>query len=306
MLPELTSLSFLTLLQATEPVADEAGPSPAPAPLLAIDELIAALAVVIIGAVGIRWLAVSRKDPLRLAPPRPNRLREDVLALTILIYLLAVLFFSGLAKLVTGETEGVLASLMIGSGAQLAAGVACLVVAAKYFDGGLDRFWIGPGLARQRAGILVLVLIVLAIGLCPLALNVTIHVVLYFAPEHVFEAHPTIEALRDEAQPWGIVVALWIGAAVVAPVAEELFFRGLVQTFLVNVARRRWLAIIAASVAFGVMHWGYPHHVPALILLAVLMGYAYERTGSLLPPVIIHAAFNLKTLIWSALDGFSA
>jgi len=36
-------------------------------------------------------------------------------------------------------------------------------------------------------------------------------------------------------------------------------------------------------------------------VLALLLGYAYERTGSLLPPMVIHALFNAKTLIWEAL-----
>jgi membrane protease YdiL (CAAX protease family) len=36
-----------------------------------------------------------------------------------------------------------------------------------------------------------------------------------------------------------------------------------------------------------------------------MLGYAYERTGSLVSPILIHAAFNLKTLVWNALGGYS-
>ena len=53
--------------------------------------------------------------------------------------------------------------------------------------------------------------------------------------------------------------------------------------------------------AFGAVHFAQPHAIPALVVLSLLIGYAYERTGSLVAPVVIHAAFNLKTLIWSAL-----
>ena len=98
-----------------------------------------------------------------------------------------------------------------------------------------------------------------------------------------------------------MVMALWVGAFVVAPVAEELFFRGMVQTMLGNVLPTRWLAILITSLAFGLIHISQPYAIAALTMLAVVIGYAYEKTGSMLPPIFIHAAFNLKTLIWDAL-----
>ncbi|MFQ5494698.1 MAG: type II CAAX prenyl endopeptidase Rce1 family protein [Phycisphaerae bacterium] len=39
-----------------------------------------------------------------------------------------------------------------------------------------------------------------------------------------------------------------------------------------------------------------------MAVLAVLLGFAYERTGRLTVPIAIHAAFNLKTLIWASLS----
>ena len=126
-------------------------------------------------------------------------------------------------------------------------------------------------------------------------------IIRYFAPDYVFEPHPTIEALHDPAQPIGVVVMFWVGALVLAPVLEELFFRGLIQTYLGGILRSRWAAIGIASVAFGFVHSFQPQAVLALILLAFLMGYAYERSGSLVVPIAIHAMFNLKTLIWDTL-----
>ena len=95
-----------------------------------------------------------------------------------------------------------------------------------------------------------------------------------------------------------------MGAAAIAPIAEEAFFRGLLQTFLVNLVRNRWLAVLVASLAFSCVHFSQAHAIPALTVLAVLMGYAYERTGSLVPAVAIHAMFNLKTLLWDSLGAF--
>ena len=50
-------------------------------------------------------------------------------------------------------------------------------------------------------------------------------------------------------------MALWFSAVVVAPMAEEVFFRGLLQTFLVNVLRNRWTAIAVASTLFAAVHF---------------------------------------------------
>jgi membrane protease YdiL (CAAX protease family) len=61
------------------------------------------------------------------------------------------------------------------------------------------------------------------------------------------------------------------------------------------------VAVGAAAVLFGLMHWGTPHHIPALIVLGLILGYAYERTGSLRVPIMIHILFNAKSLLWYAL-----
>ena len=63
---------------------------------------------------------------------------------------------------------------------------------------------------------------------------------------------------------------------------------------------RRWLAIVLTSGAFGVVHLQQVQAVPALVALSILIGFLYERSGSLLPAIGVHVAFNLKTLIWDA------
>ena len=304
MISGMTRWAPLILSQAAEPIAADSSITPMPWVLLAIDQVIGGLAVTIVVAAGLWWLARDRRDPLGSAPLRPNRFREDALALTVLLYLMAFLVISGAVKLLTGDAKSILASLLVGSGAQIAGAAACLVVAASRFDGGIRPFCFGAAGAKKHfTTASIIVLVIIAAGLCPVVLDLTVNAVRHFAHDYVFETHPTIEALQDETQPIGIIVALWVGAAVIAPIAEELFFRGLLQTFLVNVLGRRWAAIGVASVLFALAHWAYPHQLPALVLLAVLLGYAYERTGSLMPPIVIHAIFNLKTLIWNALDG---
>jgi len=79
-------------------------------------------------------------------------------------------------------------------------------------------------------------------------------------------------------------------AVVIAPVLEEVLFRGLFQSMLRGVAKNAWTAIILISVLFALLHpWT---HWPALFALSMCLGYAYEKSGSLLRPIFIHSLFN--------------
>ncbi len=294
-------------VRAAEQTAADSTITPVQYALIEIDFATSAVAGLVLAVVVAWWLARSRRDPLRAVPQRPNHLREDGLVLAVMIYLAAMLVLSGLVDLLAIDRTSAVASIVVGTGAQASGLIACLIVAAGRFTGGTKQYLIGAvDSGSCVASGLTLLLILLSIGLCPIVLQATVAVVQYYAPNYVFESHPTIQAMQDGDQPLGVLTALWIGAAVIAPVAEELFFRGLLQTYLVTLLKRRWAAIVVAGVFFGLAHVSNPHHIPALILLAMMMGYAYERTGSLLPPIVIHAAFNLKTLVWNALGGFPA
>lgn len=254
------------------------------------------------------WGLRSRRDPLSNAPCRQSDLREDALMVAILAYMTTWLVLAGVLGT---EGDGVAAggslagsqpaaSLVAGCGAQIAGLAACLILAARQFEGGARRFCFGQG--PMRPGLLVsfsLAVFVLAAGLCPIVLETTVVLLHWFDPHREFPVHSTISALRDPAQPIFMVAGLWISAVLLAPVAEELFFRGLLQTVVVNITRSRWAAISIASLAFALVHLQQPYAMPALGLLSVLLGFAYERTGSLLPPIAIHALFNLRTLVWN-------
>jgi CAAX protease family protein len=98
--------------------------------------------------------------------------------------------------------------------------------------------------------------------------------------------------------------ALLIGAAVIAPFVEELFFRG----FLFGIYRRRqplWLAYVVSSVLFTILHLE-PNRMNlqqmaglsvGILVLAVLLAWVYQHTGSLYPGMIAHAINNATGLI---------
>lgn len=269
-----------------------------------LDQIILVLALLVVVWTGVLW--GRRRGLLRNAPLRPNHLREDSILLAVCAYLLAAIVISGVVGLLIDDPNGIRAKLITGNGAQLCGIAVCLLIAERRFEGGRLRFAFGNPPARLgRRAALVFFTSILAIGLCSLIGEATVQIILYYSPSYQFDPHPTIKALHDGLQPRWVIVGLWLGAVAVAPIAEEFFFRGLLQTFLVGIARNRWLAIGLTAIVFGIVHLSQAHTIVALAVFGVLLGYAYERTGSLVVPIMIHAVFNLKSLIWDAFDGFT-
>ncbi len=100
-----------------------------------------------------------------------------------------------------------------------------------------------------------------------------------------------------ERLPEKLVITVVI--AVLAPVAEEILFRGMLFDALLartSVKRTVWIS----GVVFGLVHLIDPAAlplVPALIGLGVILGYARQRTDSLSRPILMHIGFNSVTAI---------
>lgn len=119
-----------------------------------------------------------------------------------------------------------------------------------------------------------------------------------FGPDFKMPRHEGLEKLSENPQlPPRILIT--IVAVIVAPLLEELLFRGLFQTMIrsfLNVKNSAWLAIAISSALFVLMHANQSHW-PALYVLGVGMGYSYEKSGSLFRPVFIHMFFNATSII---------
>ncbi len=87
----------------------------------------------------------------------------------------------------------------------------------------------------------------------------------------------------------GLLMALLLGG-VVAPVAEEVFFRGYIQAGLRSRWGARW-GLVASSLLFAGVHLS-PATLPPLFVMGLVLGYLYERTDSLWPSILLHAANN--------------
>lgn len=91
------------------------------------------------------------------------------------------------------------------------------------------------------------------------------------------------------------LVLLMVSAVVAAPLLEELVFRGLAQSALASALGRdrRWLAVVVVSLVFVSVHGSSAWQtLPGLFVLSCVLGWLYERTGSLWPSILAHAGFN--------------
>lgn len=118
-----------------------------------------------------------------------------------------------------------------------------------------------------------------------LGLFVAINLALALLPEAWLTAY---NADMAPIASTGLLTALSI--VVVGPLAEELVFRGIIQTRLER-AMPVWAAVVLQAVLFGVTH-GTPVQMAYAFLMGLVFGLLRSRTGSILPGLAAHAAFN--------------
>jgi membrane protease YdiL (CAAX protease family) len=79
-------------------------------------------------------------------------------------------------------------------------------------------------------------------------------------------------------------------AAAVAPIGEELFFRGYLQ---------KRVGVVFASVLFAALHFGYGSvvEVVAAFLISILLGFELRKNNDLHACILAHAGYNMITII---------
>lgn len=85
----------------------------------------------------------------------------------------------------------------------------------------------------------------------------------------------------------------YITIGIIAPVAEEIVFRGAILCALLKVFDKRmhWVAIAVSAVLFGIVHGNMAQGVNAT-LIGLLLGWMYYKTDSIVPGVIFHWTNN--------------
>jgi uncharacterized protein len=102
----------------------------------------------------------------------------------------------------------------------------------------------------------------------------------------------------------GWLAVLVITLALGPGVAEEMFFRGFMQTRL----SQRFgpaAAIAVASACFGLVHFDLLH-TPVAAVLGVFLGWATERMGTIVPAMVAHVVNNLVAVLTARLPSIGS
>lgn len=105
-----------------------------------------------------------------------------------------------------------------------------------------------------------------------------------------------VERATQSGNPFGLFLLAVLGV-LVAPVAEEVFFRGMLYRAL----RRQtvWpLAVLLQALAFGLMHANYgPTHIIITAFLGAWLALVYDLRKTLLTPILCHALHNAAVFV---------
>jgi membrane protease YdiL (CAAX protease family) len=138
-----------------------------------------------------------------------------------------------------------------------------------------------------------------AAGLCLAALPLThaVSLVTMLALKDNLAPQPLVQLFSEVARQndFLAIAKIFFVGAIVAPACEEFLFRGFCYPIW-----KRYIGPIGsallASLLFAALHTSLTAFA-SLFLLALCLNLAYERTGSLLVPIGIHAAFNSFSLL---------
>jgi membrane protease YdiL (CAAX protease family) len=143
-------------------------------------------------------------------------------------------------------------------------------------------------------------------------------------------SHPVIDALLSEMS-LSALLSTSFTVCIAAPLVEEFVFRGVLLSFLQRIFDGNWAfgtllccnnmtlpassasqglasrygAIVVTSVLFAGLHIGQGAAYIPLFFLALALGYVTQKTGSILPAIIMHVSLNSLstiTLAWTYLQ----
>lgn len=108
------------------------------------------------------------------------------------------------------------------------------------------------------------------------------------------EEQQAVQALRSAVSSMDRL-KMAVVTILLAPLAEEVLFRGLLYAWIRQIGYPR-LALWVTAATFALVHFNIATFLP-LFVLAVILAVLYERTGNLLAPIAAHSTFNALNFI---------
>ena len=97
------------------------------------------------------------------------------------------------------------------------------------------------------------------------------------------------------------LIFLFLAVVVMAPIGEEVVFRGFLQKFLEEYWKDITRAVLVTSLFFAMIHFN-PYWTIQIYLLGVILGFLSWRTNSIIPSIILHSMNNGIAFILTVVD----
>ncbi|MDP6170267.1 MAG: type II CAAX endopeptidase family protein [Candidatus Marinimicrobia bacterium] len=116
------------------------------------------------------------------------------------------------------------------------------------------------------------------------------------APEYILD-------LNGLLQPESLMgfVLLFIAVSIIAPLGEELLFRGFFQQVLEEHWKDVTRAVLVTALFFAMIHMN-PYWFIQIYILGILLGFLAWRTGSVIPSLVLHSINNTMAMFFSFVD----
>ncbi|MEM9776917.1 MAG: CPBP family intramembrane glutamic endopeptidase [Chloroflexota bacterium] len=104
----------------------------------------------------------------------------------------------------------------------------------------------------------------------------------------------------------GAFLLALLAIGILAPISEELFFRGLLHTWTMKYLDRFWVRGLITSTLFGLAHFDSLGVTLSAFIMGWVIAYCYEATRSIFMPIVIHIVTNstavclLYIALWAA------
>ena len=142
---------------------------------------------------------------------------------------------------------------------------------------------------REKIALLTLLCILVALTECLPELS------LITALSQIIGEVPETDLIKN------INVGTFFSICILAPIVEELFFRGVVERILLKLKTSPWVGIIASAMLFTMMH-EFPYQAVSAFIGGVIYGWVYYKTKSIYLTFSMHAVNNIIFFIGFSLD----
>tara|TARA_Y100000741_G_C18167535_1_gene523816 strand:- start:413 stop:970 length:558 start_codon:yes stop_codon:yes gene_type:complete len=96
-------------------------------------------------------------------------------------------------------------------------------------------------------------------------------------------------------------IFLFLAVVIVAPIGEEIVFRGFLQRFLEKYWKDITRAVLVTSLFFAMIHFN-PFWTIQIYLLGVILGFLAWKTKSVIPSILLHIVNNGSAFILTNID----